>query len=522
MVYKIKSALHSLRNMASSYDNNEKALPPGLRSFVPSFLQSMKRVFLKRQRVDALPSASDTRPPISHAHPPTRPQLISYNSDGPVHIEDKLNTFRRITGITSATEHKGDFRPASNVGIYARVVNNEKKALEDFKNSSRLINSCLGLQLVVAAALTALGAGNGPHAVVTVFGAINTVIAGFLTYLKGSGLPNRYKFYASSWSKVREYMEQREREFERSDCVLNVEEVIRKVEDMYEEVRLDVEANEPEAYTSTGQIKRNQGLTPGPQISDRRDEFSHVPSTVGGRVFAPTGTKTPAFSSTHMSHDFGGGDWKSGFSGAKTAVSGGERFSGLAEKLHSFAGDRVSDALGQRKTEGNNGTSHFPDLDPLPVVDQRIQRAMEVGVEKIETAKHMEAKVEDALRTVVGGVEKQGLAQSNQLRADAVSEIEKERLRGVKAMEGGAERLHEAGEQRLDAAKGLATRVEDDVASKIEEERLGAVKAMEESAERLQEAGEQRLDAAKKLAARVEDAFHLGIHNLERNGKDRE
>ena len=471
--------------------------------------------------MDAFQSASKPGPHAPHAPPPARPQLISYNSDGPVQIQDKLNTFRRLTGITSATEHKGDFRPAKNLGIYARVVHNEKQALDAFKFSSRLINGCLALQLIVAAALTALGAGNGPHAAVTVFGAINTVIAGFLTYLKGSGLPNRHKFYASSWSKVREYMEQREREFERADCLLDVEEVIKKVEDMYEEVRLDIEANEPEAYTSTGQIKRNQGLTPGPQISDRRDEFSHLSGNVGGRMFASAGAKTSALGSTHMSQDFGGGDWKSGYSGAKTAVSGGERFSGLAERLHAFGGDRVSDTLGHRKTEGNNGASRFQDLDPLPVVDQRIQKVMEAGVEKIETAKHMEAKVEDAIRTIVGGVEKQGVAQSNQMRAEVASEIENERLRGVQAMEGSAERLHEASEQRINTAKGLATRMEDNVASKIEQERLEAVKAMEQSAEKLHEAGEQRLDAAKKMAARVEDAFHLGIHRLERSERDR-
>ena len=506
--------------MATSYENNEKGLSPGLRSFVPSFLQSLIRAFSKRQKVDAFQPPPEPRSHVPYASPPARPQLLSYNSDGPVHVQDKLNTYRRVTGITSATEHKGEFRPASNLGIYARVVNNEKQALDAFKASSRLINSCLGLQLVVAAALTALGAGNGPHAVVTVFGAINTVIAGFLTYLKGSGLPNRHKFYASSWSKVREYMEQREREFERSDCVLDVEEVIKKVEDMYEEVRLDVEANEPEAYTSTGQIKRNQGLTPGPQISDRRDEFSHMPSAVGGRTFTTTGAKTPGLGSNHMSQDFGGADWKSGFSGARTAVPSAERFSGLAEKLHSFGGDRVSDSTGNRKTD-SNGDSDFLNVTPLPMVDQRIQKAVEAGVEKIETARQMEAKVENALRTVVGGIEKQGAARSDQMRADVTSEVERERLRGTKAMEEGAERLHEAGEQRLDAAKGLASRVEDNVTSKIEEERAGAVKAMEESAERLHEAGEQRLDAAKKMAARVEDAFHLGIHRLEGSEKDR-
>ena len=93
-------------------------------------------------------------------------------------------------------------RPTPNTGIYATVVDKEIKSKKSYKYFSLLINSCLGLQILVAAALTALGASNGSHATVTVFGAINTAIAGFLTYLNGSGLPNRLKYFQHEWGKV--------------------------------------------------------------------------------------------------------------------------------------------------------------------------------------------------------------------------------------------------------------------------------------------------------------------------------
>ena len=86
-------------------------------------------------------------------------------------------------------------RPAPNVGIYATVVDNEIKQKKQYMFFSRGINAILGLQIIVAATLTALGAGNGNHAAVTVFGGINTVIAGLLTYLKGSGLPGRLQYF---------------------------------------------------------------------------------------------------------------------------------------------------------------------------------------------------------------------------------------------------------------------------------------------------------------------------------------
>jgi SMODS and SLOG-associating 2TM effector domain len=167
---------------------------------------------------------------------------------------DDLSVFRRLTGIDSSPTHKASkkrhrHRPANNNGIYQHVFDEEKAAKRKYIIFSRLINGCLGLQIVVAAALTALGAGNGPHAVVTVFGAVNTVIAGFLTYLKGSGLPNQAKYFHSEWSKLREYIEQRERDFGCENNKRNVEVEIKKVEDWYNRIRAEIEANTTDGYT---------------------------------------------------------------------------------------------------------------------------------------------------------------------------------------------------------------------------------------------------------------------------------
>lgn len=126
---------------------------------------------------------------------------------------DKLNLFRHLTGILSRPSmvHSHGFfssvaRPAPNLGIYARVVRKEQSAKIDHKYFSLLINGYLGMQIVIAAALTALGAAGGSHGAVTVFGAINTVFAGILTFLRGSGLPSRLKFYRLEWKRVREFI----------------------------------------------------------------------------------------------------------------------------------------------------------------------------------------------------------------------------------------------------------------------------------------------------------------------------
>jgi hypothetical protein len=168
-------------------------------------------------------------------------------TSNPEHLippNDKLLIFRALTGIDSvpALTHGGHLlRTAPNVGIYTRVVTNEGKARRAFTIFNCLINICLGIQIVVAAALTALGAASGPHTAITAFGAINTIMAGILTYLRGSGLPDRLKSYQNKWKNIREYIEQREREFCLVGCDLDVQEEVFIVESMYQNVKSEME-----------------------------------------------------------------------------------------------------------------------------------------------------------------------------------------------------------------------------------------------------------------------------------------
>lgn len=167
---------------------------------------------------------------------------------------DTLALFRLMVGITTGPDlgHSSlGARPADNIGLYARVVHSEQTAKDSYKVFSVLINACYFLQIIVAAALTALGAANANNKAITAFGAINTVIAGFLTYLKGSGLPGRLKYFGGEWKKIREYIEQRERDFSTHDgCGLDVYEVIQTVRDMYDSTKRDIEMNTPDTYNA--------------------------------------------------------------------------------------------------------------------------------------------------------------------------------------------------------------------------------------------------------------------------------
>lgn len=211
------------------------------------------------------------RPHVVGEAAPAMPPAVHQQAPGPdrqhrpIYLhpeEDPLTLFRLMLGIQT-TPYLGftisspiGTRPAPNIGLYARIVHSEQKAKDSFKVFSVVINACYFLQIVIAAALTALGAARASSGAVTAFGALNTVIAGFLTFLKGSGLPGRLKYYGNEWKKIREFIEQRERDFMRTGHNLNVYEVIETIEKMYNNLKADIELNTPDSYTSLTNQRR--------------------------------------------------------------------------------------------------------------------------------------------------------------------------------------------------------------------------------------------------------------------------
>ena len=437
--------------MAANYNNEEKGVPQNLHPTSASSSLGVIRNFFSRQKPAA--HKRELHPRDAHA------QLNDIFEEPLPHeerVERKLATFRRLSGISSAREHRDPHRPAVNIGLYARVCKNEKDALRTYSWSSKFITTILAGQVVVAATLTALGAGNGPHVVVTFFGAVNTIIAGILTYLKGSGIPGRYKYYASSWGKVREYMEQREREFEQAECNLDVDDVIKKVEAMYEEVRQDIDANQPEAYTSTAQLKRTDGVSPGPPLADHTGEYTHFPSIASNksttRSMLRPESKTMSFPNMPQNFSL---PQQPGFSGDTTAVPGGSRFSGLDEKSYDFGGadiKRPFDLLRHTKSTGDV-ISYLPPMESVYEIDRRAQGMLAADSEKLKTVK--DAQVEE-LKTRAGGVEKQGAAKVGQVKAVVKSEIEE--LQGAaRTIGSSADKLRGAGEQILGTARTLGS-----------------------------------------------------------------
>ena len=171
-----------------------------------------------------------------------------FTSDGP--LPSKLVKFRNLTGIgTPRTLADSEYpRPAKNIGIYARVIAEERKTSWQYWFVNGFIEACFLGQIAIGASLTALGAADASHIAITVLGSANTVIAGLQTYLKGQGLPNRLRQYEFGLRKLREHIEDLERHFTHEECKLNVDHEIAEVAAMYHAVRQTAEDNTPDTY----------------------------------------------------------------------------------------------------------------------------------------------------------------------------------------------------------------------------------------------------------------------------------
>lgn len=174
-----------------------------------------------------------------------------------VHHPPALQTFRTILGINAIPPTAN--RPAVNIGTYKRIVDAELKARVQYYTSASIINTGLLSQIVIAAALTAVGASDGSRIAITVLGAVNTIIAGGMTYLKGQGLPERLLAYANGLRKVREHLEERERQFMRPDCTLDVDRETRDIVRMYEAVRQKAEDSYLREQSGDSGKSKNKG-----------------------------------------------------------------------------------------------------------------------------------------------------------------------------------------------------------------------------------------------------------------------
>jgi hypothetical protein len=94
--------------------------------------------------------------------------------------------------------------------LYGRAVHRRNAQNRTYLLTASLSNTLLLSQVVLGAALTGLGASASSHILITVFGALNTIIAGVVAYLKSRGQPMRARMFRDDLDRVVDEMENSE------------------------------------------------------------------------------------------------------------------------------------------------------------------------------------------------------------------------------------------------------------------------------------------------------------------------
>ncbi|KAK2026940.1 hypothetical protein LX32DRAFT_695210 [Colletotrichum zoysiae] len=135
-----------------------------------------------------------------------------------------LVLFRRAVGINVrvSTHHDDDggggggdalesARSPAPLGIYAAAIAAHRRFRALRVAATVAVYACHAAHLVVGAALTSLGPSAGAHRVsITALGAVNTVVAGLLTWAKGRGLPDALRRREAELRRVRDWIEETE------------------------------------------------------------------------------------------------------------------------------------------------------------------------------------------------------------------------------------------------------------------------------------------------------------------------
>lgn len=101
------------------------------------------------------------------------------------------------------------FRPPPK-SLYGRATRQLRAQQLTYYTTAALSNTLLLSQVILGAALTALGASSSSHILITIFGAMNTIIAGVVAYLKSRGQPMRARMYRDDLDRVVDEIENSE------------------------------------------------------------------------------------------------------------------------------------------------------------------------------------------------------------------------------------------------------------------------------------------------------------------------
>jgi hypothetical protein len=172
--------------------------------------------------------------------------------------DENLIIFRKAVGINYSKSH-ADFSTLEDgrktaTGIYKMVIDAQVKKHIQHDFVTALMYFFYLAQIVIGAALTALGPSAPQYTVpITLLGAFNTVIAGVLALIKGSGQPQRLSKDQMGYRKLQDWIEETEALLsvgvigrDRREVGMLVEVAFKR----YNAAKADEENNRPDMYVN--------------------------------------------------------------------------------------------------------------------------------------------------------------------------------------------------------------------------------------------------------------------------------
>ncbi|KAI0139962.1 hypothetical protein F4776DRAFT_614825 [Hypoxylon sp. NC0597] len=172
--------------------------------------------------------------------------------------DENLVIFRKALGINyhreatdSGTLEEGR---KSAIGIYKTVLETQRTKAVQHALLNAFLYLCYFAQIVIGAALTAVGPTSGRYEnLITVLGAVNTVLAGVLALIKGSGQPQRLEKDRVGFRRLQDWIEETEALLSVGVIGRNRKEVGLLVESAfkrYNAAKMSVENNSPDFYVN--------------------------------------------------------------------------------------------------------------------------------------------------------------------------------------------------------------------------------------------------------------------------------
>lgn len=196
--------------------------------------------------------------------------LLHNHDDG-----DHHEHFCLLLGIPPFDKPTATSKPSSQskcAPLYKRAIRRHRAQNITYSFTAALANTLLLAQIVLGALLTALGASSSSYKLITIFGVVNTIIAGLVAYLKSRGQPMRARMFRDELEEVVDEIEDSRTmwlgikhgvhgydEIDIEDRV-SVRSEVARLTNMYESAVKKYTENNPDLYNTGGKPKEWDGI----------------------------------------------------------------------------------------------------------------------------------------------------------------------------------------------------------------------------------------------------------------------